>query len=187
MASIKSRHGLGDQSAPWANEVTDSANKSLRDLHALRDQVERTQRTGVQTFELAGDRIQEMEAAWSTHSFTVSTTPSTPQGSYQPLSGVQGPGWAQWAVIVGGSSPHLEDSGGSDIVLVSQGLTDSAKIWGVITTFADGILMRPDGAIIPAPHGVPDLGWYLDTFGVPVSKTVPFQITINWVRQGEVY
>lgn len=187
MATIKSRHGLGDESAPWANEVTNSVNGSLSNLHALRDQVERTQRTGVQTFELAGDRIQEMEAAWSTHPLTISTTSSTPQGTYQTLPSIQGPNWAQWAVIVGGTSPHLAGSGGSDIILVSQGLTDYAKWWALFTTFADGILMRPDGAIVPAPGGSLSLGWYLDTFGVPVNKTVSFQISINWVRQGEVY
>ena len=188
MDGIKSRHGLGNESAPWGNEVTGSINSGLERTRLLRESVDQSLSMGTKSFTQSGNRRQELEQAWTTTTFTCATEPSTPTETLFPLPPVQGPEWANWAVIPSfqgvSSSP-----GDMNFVFGFRGMADYRYAWGAYVFWEDagvplGAVSHPDGALIPVVQGHLDLGWWVSAIGSTAdsSRAVTITAVINWIR-----
>lgn len=191
MASIDSRHGFGDESAPWANEVTDKLTGASQDVSRIGDKIGRALKTGATSFVQAGNRRQELENAWTLHPLTVAFTASTPQDELFAEAPVQGPEWANWAAVV---SVRGESSGtmsqGSRVNLTSKGSVLTRDVWGDFYVPAapdNGLEARsiPNGALIPVQNGFLPVGWWWEIPGggsATGSTAVVIEYVVNWIR-----
>lgn len=193
MASIDSRHSFGDESAPWANEVTDKLTKASQDVSRTRDKIGRALEMGATSFVQAGNRRQELENAWSLHPLTVAFTASTPQNELFAEAPVQGPGWANWAAVVavrGESSGTLTQE--ARVSLTSKEAVLSRDRWGDFYTRTDpntgegpGARSYPGGALISVQNGLLPVGWWWGVIGggtATGSAVVSMQVVVNWIR-----